>query len=417
MEASVDFTTGIAFLLSVIKYKPTITFLSEFRLSPKDFSGTEAKLLKEIQNFVGQYQKIPDLEYIEVSLGLSFPPLPPGDPLFWADQIHERFLVQKSTKIAAEMIKSCADGKLDSIVYMLDNLKKEFVDRRSSTSIVPLITVIDEVLERHDQIQRNPELPGVSFGLPYLDQVSGGCQPGDFITIVGRPMAGKTYLMLNAAIGAYNSGRKVAWVVTEMTRLQYATRILALRTNINTVKIRLGGLSTITGRKKLAEEIESMKDVDTGFYFIDSGINSDINTVVSDLHASKPDVVYIDGAYLLQVKSRSRYEKVSDGADTLKAAARELNVPVVASYQFKKDTPGSGDNVYMSDVMFQLSSIMLGLQNDTSDGDSDWALHQFKTVKILKGREGEKGLIRVLFNMEHTSITQTEILSRDQGTN
>jgi replicative DNA helicase len=413
MEESVNFTSGVGFLLSVLKYKPTTSFLSEFRLSPKDFSGTEAKLLKEIQNFVGQYQKFPELEQVEVSLGLSFPPLPPGDPLYWADEIHSRFLSIKTAKVASEMVKDCADGKLENIVFLLDNLKKEYTDRHSSANIIPFKVVAEEVLERHDQIQKNPELPGVSFGMDYLDQVSGGCQPGDFNIVVGRPSSGKTYLMLNMAISAYNSGKNVAWVVTEMTKLQYATRALALRTKMNYNRIRWGRLSTLVGRKELVEEVGRIKEIDTGFYFINSGVSSNIHTVIADLHSCKPDVVYVDGAYLLQVNSRSRYEKVSDGADILKAAARELNVPVIASYQFRKNSAGTADDTYQSDVMLQLASIMLGMKDDTTEETAKWGKKKFKILTILKGREGESGSIRVLFDMDYTSIVQTEVLSRN----
>lgn len=410
MEKIVDFTSGIGFLLSVIKHRPSTTFLSEFKLIKSDFIGFEVKFLDGIQSFVSKFHHLPDLPQIEVALGVSLPELPTGDPLYWASEVHNRSLSTRSVKIASAIVKDCGDGDLSNIVKMLDRLKQDFIDRNQSSNIIPLKMVAEEVLERHDKLQASPDLPGITFGMSYLDSVSGGCQSGDFIVIVGRPESGKTFLMLNMAMHAHIAGKNVVWVVTEMTSIQYATRLLALRTSLNSNRIRWGKLSTIVGRKKLVQEIDKLRGEDTGFHFIQSGLSSDIGRVISDIRACKPDIVYVDAAYLLQVSSRSRYERVSDGADMLKGMAQELKVPVVASYQFKKQTAGSMDDIYQSDVMTQLGSVVLGIKSDVSSSDENWGKKKFKIISILKGREGEAGAIRVLFDMDYTSISQVEVL-------
>jgi replicative DNA helicase len=410
MTQTVDFTSGVGFLLSVIKHKPSIYFLSEHKLSKSDFVGFEQKLLETIQSFVGKFQAIPDIEQVEVALDTPLPKLPSGDPVYWATEVHNRSLSTRSVKVASDIVRCCGDGNLDSITGMLDRLRQEFIDRSQSSNITPLNIIVDEVLDRHDILQKSPGLPGITFGMDYLDAVSGGCQKGDFIIVVGRPSTGKTFVMLNMAMHAHNSGKNVAWVVTEMTKIQYATRMLALRTQLNSNRIRWGRLSGLVGRKKLIEEIERMKEFNTGFNFIQSGLTSDITRVISDIRSCKPDIVYIDAAYLLQVSTKSRYERVSDGADMLKNMAQSLEIPVVASYQFKKHTTGSMDDIYQSDVMTQLGSVVLGIKDDKTSGEESWGKKKFKIISILKGREGETGAVRILFDMDYTSITQVEVL-------
>ena len=87
----------------------------------------------------------------------------------------------------------------------------------SESRVIDIRAAQSQVIEKHNAIQSCSErLPGVTFGFPYIDEVSGGAQPGDAITIVGQTSVGKTFLALKVALSAYYSGKDVLIVSTEM---------------------------------------------------------------------------------------------------------------------------------------------------------------------------------------------------------
>ena len=125
----------------------------------------------------------------------------------------------------------------------------------------------------------------------------------------------------------------------------------------------------------------------------------------------------MDGAYLLKGKgAKSRFEQVSSGVETLKLLAQEVNKPIIATYQIgNKKGSVSLENVYQSDVIVQVASIVFGMRNDTENNDEDEnerviSGRSYKILDILKGREGEKGRIRILFDMMQMLVEEVEVL-------
>ena len=160
------------------------------------------------------------------------------------------------------------------------------------------------------------------------------------------------------------------------------------------------------GREIVKYDKELLSRQENKIYLTDASMSLGISDVKSAAYIYKPDAIYIDGAYLLraEIYTKTRYEQVSSVAESLKMMAKELNVPVFATYQLNKNT----SDIYQSDVVRQLSSIVLEMSDYSEIEENVWGNHHKpKLLNITKGRDGEEGSVIVLLDMDHTRIIQS----------
>ncbi len=225
-----------------------------------------------------------------------------------------------------------------------------------------------------------------------------------------------SYILMNMANYAYDHGETPLVATYEMAPVQCARRILALRTHVSATTIRLGRLS-YWGREKVLTDIGRLGDMSgRPFHLMQGTLKSTVEDLVLRVQELRPTVVYVDGAYLLRTASKnaSRWERVSETAEYLKMIASEFAIPVIATYQFNRKGAGTLGNIAYSDAIGQLASIVLGIDDEDVDGDkgkTTFAARVYKQLELLKGREGERGTLRLLYDMERMFITQDAVLS------
>jgi hypothetical protein len=153
------------------------------------------------------------------------------------------------------------------------------------------------------------------------------------------------------------------------------------------------------------------------FWLVDGNMNASMDQIYMICNQLKPDVVYIDGAYLVNNPSvkLSSWEKAKAVVEYLKqTVCSNLNVPLVASYQFnregakKKFTKGltSKDMIHyigMTEAIAQVSSISLGLFEE----ESATTLAKRK-IDIIKGRSGEYGSFRINWDFIKMNFSEVE---------
>ena len=119
----------------------------------------------------------------------------------------------------------------------------------------------------------------------------------------------------------------------------------------------------------------------------------------------KPDILYIDGAYLLKTRERTgaRWERVAATAEGIKDLSLTLSIPVVGTYQFNRKGPGDLAHIGGSDVIGQLASIVLSLSCSTKINISGKKVpdcsNRIKHMEVIKGREGENMQIDLDFSL------------------
>lgn len=250
------------------------------------------------------------------------------------------------------------------------------------------------------------------FGWPYMDESTGGLMPGDVVTFIGRPAAGKTWKLLYSALHNWKKGRRVLVVSMEMAPLPVVQRLAAMYTHSNISQLKSGGYST-SSYKKFSSSLLELAQKDNGFFVVDGNLAASVEDIYVLAAQMKCDQVYIDGAYLLRHPNHrlDRYTRVAENAEMIKRVTSEAGVPTVASYQFarsaskdkKKGEVATLDDIGYSDVIGQVSTIALGLFQEESV-----ECMESRIVKVLKGRNGEVGQFSIHWNFASMDFSQVE---------
>jgi len=402
-------TIGIALLYRMLLEEKNTSILSDLGISRDYLLPDELKLLNFINDYVDRYNKLPAIQTVEAELDLSFPDIPNEPLVYWADQLRERYISNKILEQIPNISRIASLGKGEDAFQLIKKLYRETTEYRIDRGIATLDQVGIEALKEHDDRQLRKIGHGIPFGFPYLDKISGGAQGGDFIPIAGRPSVGKTFIMQRMSIAAYDAGYTPMLVTTEMQPVQYVRRILALRNRVNPNKIRLGLMATNTERATIEKDILSISERENRYYIVRGSLTTTMSDVMDYVRDKRPDILYVDGAYLLETDNprASQFEQITTGAKQLKLLAQSMNIPIICTYQFKRKTGESIDDIYQTDVIAQLASIAIGIhKDDGGDMADDLAAIQYRILRILKGREGEHGEIRVLYDMQNAVIEQ-----------
>jgi replicative DNA helicase len=233
---------------------------------------------------------------------------------------------------------------------------------------------------------------GVTYGWEPLDELTQGAMPGMVTTLVARPSMGKSYFLIRMANSAWRAGHSVLFVSMEMPKLQTTRRAIGLLAGISPDLILHGRLS----ERDRQIFCETAKSVDYGapFHTVSGAFHKSVLDIDLLIGEYQPDVVYIDGSYLLGPEKpdchRARGENMVEVGEGIQNLALKWNRPIIQTVQFSRDTEDKTkarlENVGGTDIVSQASSVVLGL----FPGQGQYE-NVRRTVKILKNRDQALG--------------------------
>ncbi|MGX7742932.1 replicative DNA helicase [Rhodopseudomonas parapalustris] len=248
--------------------------------------------------------------------------------------------------------------------------------------------------------QRDGKLSGIATGLRDLDTRMGGLQHSDLIVLAGRPGMGKTALATNIAYNvakAYRgevqpdgstktiNGGIVGFFSCEMSAEQLATRILAEQAEIASSKIRRGGISDADFDKirDVSIELQSLP------LFVDETGGLSIAQLTARARRLKRqkglDMLVVDYIQLLQGSSKkgdNRVQEVTEITTSLKALAKELNIPIIALSQLSRQVESRDDK------RPQLADLR---ESGSIEQDADVVMFVFREEYYLQNKEPRPG--------------------------
>lgn len=260
----------------------------------------------------------------------------------YANIVKEKSLLRNVIKVNEEITNECYLGKesADSILEETEKQLFRLLQSRGADEITPIKDVVMEAVNRIEMAARQSgSVTGIPTGFTDLDYRTAGLQPSDMILIAARPSMGKTAFALNLA--AYSACKKhitTAIFSLEMSKVQLMNRFLAMESGVSAQNMRTGNLSDGEW-EKLVEGAAILGDSEL---IIDDtpGISiSDLRSKCRKIKLEKNlGMIIIDYIQLMTSNSRaeSRQQEVSEISRSLKALARELNVPVVALSQLSR---------------------------------------------------------------------------------
>jgi replicative DNA helicase len=317
------------------------------------------------------------------------------------------------------IIRDCwrvADGAFDkkqkvaSLIQELDNTTqrvfKTVATQRARRINQPLIAALDLIQER---MQNGGAIPGLSYGIPELDEATNGMQPGEMIVVAARPGRGKTSLALTFGESLARTGTPILVFSAEMTSEKLAIRSLSGHSGIDSLRLAKGRIGQ-GELPKLNKAVAMLTDLPM---WIDDrpaprliDIQIETRRLIKE-HGIK--LVIVDYLQLIREPegSRSREDAVRQISAGLTQLAKELQIPVIVLAQLNRDSEKrAGNKPKASDLresgsIEQDAHVILLLHSD--EAADDQMIIDMEII-VAKCRDGKLGPVPVEFHRPTTTF-------------
>lgn len=260
----------------------------------------------------------------------------------YAEIVAEKSTLRKLIRLMGEIENDCytMNESLETILEDTEKRVFNLIQNRNVSDFVPIDKVVMSALKRIEAASKNKEaITGIATGFIDLDTMTSGLQPADLVLIAARPSMGKTAFVLNIAQHAVlRLNKSVAVFSLEMSKDQLVNRLFALEAGIEAQNLRNGKLKD----SEWEQLVGSAAEIGRSKLIIDDTPGITIQEMRSKCRKFKLegglDMVIIDYLQLMSGsgRSESRQQEISEISRSLKALARELNVPVVSLSQLSR---------------------------------------------------------------------------------
>lgn len=313
----------------------------------------------------------------------------------YAKIVYDLYVRRQLINIGEDIVRDANDYNIDEIVdEQIDRAEKKLFDLASGkvenrlTDINSALTIAISNAER--AFNRDASVTGVTTGLIDLDKNLGGLHKSDLIVLAGRPSMGKTALATNIAFnaaldilkGKRNGG--VAFFSLEMSSEQLATRILAEEAGISSEKIRKGEIR----KDDFPKFIDISRKLSEMPLYIDDTPALSIPSLRTRARRIKRkkglDLIVVDYLQLMTSGNNidNRVLEISEITRSLKAIAKELDVPILALSQLSRAVEQRDDK------RPQLSDLR---ESGSIEQDADVVLFVFREEYYLSRTQPQEG--------------------------
>lgn len=259
-----------------------------------------------------------------------------------ANIVKEKSVLRQLITSAATIITNCYTQDDNSIDAVLDDAEKiifNIAHKRSHNNFVQLDIWLKKTFQHLSDIKSHAKgITGIPSGFQHLDQMTSGFQNSDFIVLAARPSMGKTAFAMSIALSAARNGFSTGIFSLEMSAEQLTLRLLSTESGISHHNIRNATISSDEwiDLTNVAAQLAEMK------VFIDDTAMLNIMDLRAKARKLKTEhglqFLVVDYLQLLHStkKHENRHQEVSDISRSLKALAKELNIPIVALSQLSR---------------------------------------------------------------------------------
>jgi replicative DNA helicase len=327
----------------------------------------------------------------------------------YAEIVKEKGMLRDLITTSHEISKKALDAG-DSVGSILDDAEQSIfnlTEQKDSKIYQHIEPILSSTVKRIEEMAANPgSTIGVPSGIIDLDKLTAGFQKGDLIIIAGRPSMGKTALALTVARNAaIESKSPTAIFSLEMSSDQLGQRLLTSEARVDNSHVRRGSLPS--GKWKNIN-IASGKLAQAPLYIDDTPALSilDLRSRARRLKREKNiELVIVDYLQLMQgpKNSENRQNEISQITQSLKALAKELNIPVIALSQLSraveqrtKKEPMLSD-LRESGAIEQDADVVIFLYRPSVYNKEDQDLKGLAYLIVAKQRNGPTGRVTATF--------------------
>ena len=333
-----------------------------------------------------------------------------------------RSLISTATDIATRGYEE--QGNVEEFLDAAEKVIFDISEKKIKASFIAVGDMIKDTLKTVEKLYERKEMvTGVPTGYEDLDRLTAGLQPADLVIVAGRPSMGKTAFSLNIATNAAFAGIGAAVFSLEMAKEQLVLRLLCSEARVNNSKVRSGYLAE-RDFPKLANAAGRLHEAP--IYIDDTPaisvleLRAKARRLVRD-RSKKVGLIVIDYLQLMRGmgNASNREQEISEISRSLKALAKELNVPVIAISQLNRRVEDRGDRrPMMSDLresgaIEQDADVIMFIYRDEVYNKNDDSLKGVAEIIVAKQRNGPTDTVKLTFLNEFTRFEN--YTERDEG--
>lgn len=338
--------------------------------------------------------------------------------LHYARVVKEKSLLRQVISAATDISTKCYQDQpdIDEFLDEAEQIIFRIGESRIQAGFVHVQDLMKSGIKTVETLYlRKEHVTGVPSGFKDLDEMTAGFQPSDLTIIAGRPSMGKTSLALNVAMyAAMEASIPTAVFSLEMSKEQIALRILCAKARVNLKSLRTGYLNWDREWPRLAAAAGIISEAP---FFVDDtpAINTlEIRAKARRLKKERDlGLIIVDYLQLMRgpSKSDSREQEISEISRSLKALAKELNVPVIALSQLNRkveDRPNKRPqlaDLRESGAIEQDADVILFIYRDEVYNKSEDNPKKGEAELIIgKQRNGPIGVVKAHFNAAYSTF-------------
>ena len=400
-----------------------------------------------IQRYYSAYSDVPSMgslvgklgvdidENAAVSAAYDLDPNPTQDKAgFFADEVLNRNLhlkISEGLKEPIELLdKRDPRGAFDSIEEMCFDIHRMGM---GDSNVSSMLDEIPNLLDYYERIKSGER--GILSPWPTINDSTLGFNAEELILFVARSGIGKTWASLMLAQKAWQDDHRILYITTEMSKLRIALRFFALDSRLPYGQIRSGNLDmygesrfekymanfgysrgTDPATKKVCwvKNAPGTKQDDGRLKIVGGNFDFRIEAVAAAIDEAKPDLVIIDGIYLLKTPGKDRMEKAANAFEEVKRLTVYRKLPIIVTSQFNREVKvnnaatAKAESVALTDAAVWHSTLIFGMVQT----DDDKIAHRMQ-MKQLKVRDGSGKDFELDWNFD--TMTFTEKVSMAPG--
>ncbi|MDD2315797.1 MAG: replicative DNA helicase [Desulfobacterales bacterium] len=333
----------------------------------------------------------------------------------YAQIVHEKACLRLLIEKSQDIVKRCLEDRerAEDIIDFAENEIFKIAENKITPSFYAIKDLVEKSMDAIDERGKNKALiTGVATGFTKLDQLTSGLQNSDLIILAARPSMGKTSFALNIARNAAVEANVPSAVFSlEMSKEQLAMRLLCTEARIDSSRLRSGFLTD----NDLGALTDAADMLSRAPIYIDDTADISAMEIRAKARRLKMEknlgLIVID--YVQLMKSRQNSERrdleISEISRSLKALAKELNLPVVALSQLNRKLEERNDkhpqlsDLRESGALEQDADVVAFIYRDEVYNKDPNNPHRGKAEIILaKHRNGPTGTVPLTFLNSYT---------------
>ncbi len=341
-----------------------------------------------------------------------------GNLKYYAEVVGRKSALRKLI-YSADNISELGYNEQDDLDSIFERAEKVILNigHFSKKTFVALKDTLVDAWERFDHLHKSDgQLRGVPTGFKDLDHKLAGLQKSDLIILAARPSMGKTSLALDIARNVACGAKKSVGIFSlEMSCQQLVDRLIAAESRVDAWKLRTGKLRADDEFSKIRDALDRLSAAPLWIDDEPSNNITKMKAVARRLKAEHGlDLIIVDYLQLMVPKKDgdSLVQQVTEISRSLKALARELEVPVLALSQLNRAVETRGGKPRLSDLrdsgsIEQDADVVLFIHRDDKYNEQSDKTN-IADIIIAKHRNGPVGEVQLYFDEARVSFTGIE---------